>query len=254
MNRQIPITISGTDALNSIGEIIIIADKEYTITWINKKATETLSTIAPLYGLEKAEDVIGLKMDYFHKTPDYQRHLMAELQEGHRARINIRNTFDADIVITPIKNSKNPEQMEGYMVMLMDVTSQAEEEKKKEKLIQDLSVPILNIWEQTIALPLIGELDLERGETVITTVLENCVTSNIEYVMISLTGINSFDNSVRYNLEKLCNCLKLIGVECILVGIRPKLALSIEGLNNIRTFSVANDGLKYIMELQEKRK
>ncbi|SFC94760.1 hypothetical protein SAMN05443252_10987 [Bacillus sp. OV322] len=46
--------------------------------------------------------------------------------------------------------------------MLMDVTTKADEEKKKEQLIRDLSVPILTIWEKTIVLPLVGDLDLDR--------------------------------------------------------------------------------------------
>lgn len=253
MNRQIPINISSSDALNSIGENIIIADTEFKIAWINKKANKTLLSIAPLYGLTNVDEMIGLKMDFFHKRPDHQRHLMAGLQEGHRARINIKQTFVADIVITPINSIENPENIVGYMVMLMDVTSQAEEEKKKEKLIKDLSVPILNIWDKTIALTLEGELDLERGETVISTVLEECVSKGIEYVIISLAGINSFDNSVKEFLQKLCACLKLIGVVCIIVGIKPKLALNIEELNNILTFRDANAGLKYIIELQGKK-
>ncbi|WP_100406962.1 STAS domain-containing protein [Bacillus solitudinis] len=253
MNRQIPINISGTDALNSIGENIIISDRDYNITWMNSKATKSLSAIAPLYGLKNADDLIGLKMDFFHKKPNYQRRVMAELEDGHRARINIQGKFDADIVVTPIKGNENPEQIEGYMVMLMDVTTQAEEEKKKEKLIQDLSVPILKIWDKTIALTLVGELDLQRGETVIATVLEECVTKGIEYVVISLIGINSFDDSVRQNLQKLYDSLKLIGVECIIVGIKPKLAMNIRELSNILTFSDANAALKYIIGLQYKK-
>lgn len=253
MNRPIPINISGTEALNSIGENIIIADKEFTITWMNTKATVSLTAIAPLFGLTKAEDMIGLKMDYFHKKPNYQRNIMKELQEGHRARINIRGKFVADIVITTIKSNNNPDQIEGYMVMLMDVTSQAEEEMKKEKLIKDLSAPILNIWEKTIALTLVGELDLSRGETLISTVLEECVSKGIEYVMISLRGINSFDDSVRQNLQKLYDCLKLIGVEFIVVGIKPKLALNIREFRDILTFSDAHAGLKYIISCQGKK-
>lgn len=250
MNLQIPIHISGTDALNSIGENIILADNNYKITWFNAKAHKSLSVIAPLFGIEKAEDVIGLEMDFFHKKPEFQRYIMSNLQERHKARINIKGTYVADIVVTPITNNENPDHTDGYMVMLMDVTTKAEEEKKKEKLIRDLSFPILNIWDKTIALPLVGEFDLDRGENVIPLVLEECVAKNIEYVMVSLRGISSFDASARQNIEKLCYCLKLIGVECIIVGIRPEMAMNIGELSNIRALSNANDGLKYIIERQ----
>lgn len=252
MDVPIPIPISNIEALNSIGENIIIADNEYKIVWMNTKATRLFSFIAPLYGLTNADDLIGLHMDYFHKKPDHQRHLMKELGEGHRVRINIKGKFVADIVVTPIKRKQKTDQNEGYMVMLMDVTSKVEEEKNKEKIIKDLSAPILDIWDKTIAITLVGEFDLDRGEIVILTVLEKCASKGVEYVMISLRGIDNFDESVRKNLQMLYDCLKLIGVECIIVGVTPKLAINIQELRNISTFSDAHAGLKYIMALQDR--
>ncbi|WP_053367895.1 STAS domain-containing protein [Bacillus sp. FJAT-27245] len=252
MNSELPINITGIDALNSIGENIIIADTEYKIIWLNIKARQTLALIGPLYGLSNVDEFIGLSMDHFHQKPSYQRNVMGGLQDGHRARINIKGKFIADIVVTPIRRNQNPNVVEGYMVMLMDVTTEAEEQNKMEKKIRELSAPILNIWDKTIAITLVGEFDLDRGEIVIPAVLEECVTKGVEFVMVSLRGINHFDDSVRQTIQKLHDCLKLLGVECIIVGIKPKLALSIQQLNNIATFSDAHTGLKYIMKLQEK--
>jgi rsbT co-antagonist protein RsbR len=252
LNQQIPIDISGTDALNSIGENIIIADKDYTVTWMNTTAFKSMTAIAPLFGLNRAEEMIGMNMDHFHKVHDYQRRIMDNFQSGHRARINIRDKFAADIVITPIISTKHSGEVEGFMVMLMDVTSKAEEEKKKETMIKELSVPILHIWDKTIALPLKGELDYDRGEMVISTVLEECVSNQIEYVMISISGINRFDDTIRQNLQKLNDCLKLVGVECVIVGITPELAMSIGEFKGLLTFSDSSTGLKYIIDLQKK--
>ncbi|WP_043932919.1 STAS domain-containing protein [Bacillus sp. EB01] len=252
MNSKLPINITGTDALNSIGENIIIADTEYTIIWLNLKARQTLALLAPLYGIANVDDFIGLNMDYFHKKPPHQRNVMAGLNDGHRARINIKGKFIADIVVTPIRNMTDDGGIvEGYMVMLMDVTTQAEEQNKMEKRIRELSAPILNIWDNTIAITLVGEYDLDRGETIISSVLEECASKGIEYVMVSLRGVNHFDDSVRQTIQKLHDCLRLLGVECIVVGIKPKLAVSIQELNNISTFSDAHTGLKHIMKLQE---
>ncbi len=248
--HQIPFDLSSTDALNSIGEVILLADKEYNIIWMNIKAKEILGSIAPFYGLSNSDDFIGFNMDYFHNKPDHQRRVMGELKKGHRARINIKDKVIADIVITPIQKDQNQENLVGYMVMLMDVTSKAQEDKRKEKLIKDLSVPILYIWDRTIALTLIGNLDIDRGEHIITTVLEECVKKGVRFVMVSLRGITTFDDSVRYNLTKLYDCLNLIGVECVVVGIRPELAMNIQELNHIQTFKDAHAGLNYIISLE----
>jgi anti-anti-sigma regulatory factor len=252
MTGMLPININGIDALNSIGENIIIADKNYKIVWLNSRARELFVSLAPLYNLKNADEVIGMNMDSFHAQPSHQRQIMAGVKDGHKARIHIKNQFVADIVITPIRNSNSQENgVEGYMVMLMDVTTQAEEERNMKEKIRELSAPILNIWDNTIAITLVGEFDMDRGETIIPAVLEECTTKGIEFVMVSFRGIKQFDESVRHTVLKLHASLKLLGVQCIVVGIRPQLAAGIGDLKNIATFRDAHEGLKYIMKLQE---
>ncbi|MFJ5768719.1 STAS domain-containing protein [Psychrobacillus sp. NPDC093180] len=253
-NRLLPINITGTDALNSIGENIIIADINYKIIWLNTYARKSLNSIAPWYDLSNSDDFIGMNMDFFHKEPSHQRQVMSEIKNGHRARINIKNNFIADIVITPIKSIRNQDQeIEGYMVMLMDVTSEADEARRLEDKVSELSTPILHIWDNTIALTLVGEFDVVRGETLIPIVLEECISKGIEFVMVSLSGIGNFDDSVRQILQKLHDCLRLLGVQCIIVGIKPELAVRIGTLGNIAIFVDAHQGLKHIMKLQENR-
>jgi rsbT co-antagonist protein RsbR len=250
MSNQLPIDITATNTLNSIGENILIADTDFKITWMNRKAIQSLQTIAPYYGLSRAEDMIGLNMDHFHRSPDYQRGMMKELGEGHRARIMIAEKIAADIVITPIYPMEDTGEIEGYMVMLMDVTSQAEEQKRKDQMIKELQVPIIHIWENTIALPLLGDIDIDRGDHLISMLLEECTSKQIEFVLLSLGGVKQVVNHFTYTIQSLHDCLRLIGVELILVEITPELALNIKDVFNVRTFRSANAGLKNIMKLQ----
>ncbi|MGI2328749.1 STAS domain-containing protein [Planococcus sp. YIM B11945] len=247
----IPKNISLLSALDCIGETILIADTSYNICWMNTEACRLLSEVVPLYGINDCRELIGMSMDEFHKEPEHQIQLMNQLENVHRARINIRGEYIADIVITPIKNAE--QAIEGYIVMLMDVTTQAEELKHNEKLIRQLSIPILNIWDKTIALPLIGEFDKHRSDQLIATVLMECSKKNIEHVLVDLGGITEFENQIRYQIQMLTDSLKLIGTDCILVGISPKLAISMVSLeSNVKTFSSAHEGLKYIIDLRTK--
>ncbi|KAB7705991.1 PAS domain-containing protein [Bacillus aerolatus] len=247
---QIPSNISLFQALDSIGENIIIADKDYNICWMNSHAVKLLSAVAPLYGLPGAEDIIGQNMSTFHAQPEVQQKIMDELTSGHQARITIRDLYAADIVITPIRNDDH--DLVGYVVILMDVTTKAEEEKKNEKLIQALSVPILKIWKKTIALPLIGEIDAERANRLISSVLKECAAHGIQFALIDLSGLYSFDEEIREHLQRLNDCLNLIGTECIIVGITPELAMSIGVLNiNVRTFNTPHAGLEYVLNRQK---
>ncbi|MGM0844713.1 MAG: RsbR, positive regulator of sigma-B [Bacillota bacterium] len=243
----LPEKISLLNALNSIGENIIIADVEYNVTWMNSHAAKLMTDLAPLYNFVTAEDMIGLNMSAFHHTPSRQEKIMGELTEVHRARISIRDKFAADIVITPIKNERD--NIDGYVVMLMDVTTQAIEEQEREKLIKSLSVPIIKVWDKTIALPLIGHFDNDRAESMISSVLYECTVNKIEYVLVDLSGIYEMDMNIKFHIQKLCDCLNLIGSQCVIAGITSEFALAAGDLSGkLRIFRNAHAGLKYVIE------
>lgn len=242
---ELPENISLLHAIDSIGENIIVADIDYNIAWMNSRAL--FSKVIPLFNISDVKDLLGMNMGRFHRNPAYQERIMDELTEVHRAHINIRDSLVADIVITPIKNEIG--KIEGYIVMLLDVTTKAEDEKKRDKLIKGLSVPIMHIWDKTIALPLIGDFTQERGEDLISSVLNECASTNIEYALINLRGLNKFNSGVQSSINALNDCLQLMGTECILVGITPKLAMTFGETNkHMRIFSSSHEALKYIIK------
>ncbi|OES45553.1 STAS domain-containing protein [Domibacillus iocasae] len=244
---HIPEHVSAIHVLNSVGENILIADTTYTIQWMNANAANLLSIIAPLYGLTRADDIIGMNMDHFHASPKRQQAVMKSLQDSHRTRITIKDRIVTDIVITPMRDGQG--HINGYIVLLTDVTTKAEEEAEKEKLIHALSVPILHIWEKTISLPLIGEFDTERADRMIISVLEECTQHRIQYVLLDLSGLFIADDAIHHHIQKLTNCLQLIGAECIMTGIKPQLAQAVGRLEqHIQTFQTAHAGLQYIIQ------
>lgn len=246
---EVPENISLLDALDSIGENIIIADNNYNIAWMNSCATQLFTVVAPLFGFAEVEQMIGVNMGRFHKNPQYQKKIMDGLSENHRARINILDRFVTDIVITSIKNKT--QEIDGYVVMLMDVTTKAEEEKRKDNLISTLSVPILKIWKKTIAVPLIGEFDIDRANKLLTSIVTESAANQIEFALIDVSGISTYDDVIGNHIQSLNDTLKLIGTNCIIVGITPELAMSIRSLKtDIPTFSSAHAGLQYIISQQ----
>ncbi|WP_088007403.1 STAS domain-containing protein [Indiicoccus explosivorum] len=246
----VPEHISLLDALDSIGETIIVADNDYIIRWINTEACRLLEEIAPLYGLSGCEDMIG-RDGFFHENERHQRRLMETLKKPHRNRIVIKNKFVTDIVITPIRNRER-EEADGYIVMLLDVTVQAEEEVRKEELIRELSTPIVNVWNRTIALPLIGEFDANRFDGLVTTVLTECVSQRHEYVLVDLSGMRHSDETLRHCIQKLADALRLIGAHCYLTGISAELAVSFASSGvDAKTFATVQAGLERIMQIQE---
>lgn len=249
MLGNLPENISSSEFLNTIGENIIIADKAFNIVWMNDKAESLLSHVAPLYDMEEPLQMIGINMSNFHENPDHQERIMKALTGTHQRRINIKDTFIADIVVNPIHSIQN--QITGYVVLLMDVTTKAIEETQKEQLIHKLSVPILHLWENVIAVTLIGAIDQSRFERILTRLLKECEEKEGNYVILDVSEVTELTGGLSTQINRIGNCLQLMGTECIIVGITPKLSFNMvkyEQEFNYQTFFSLQSAIKYIFK------
>ncbi len=244
----LPANITSEELLNTIGENVIVSDKDFNIVWVNGSAIKLLSRLAPLYDLEEANDFLGKKMDEFHAIPSYQQRLMKNLKRSHKKRISIKNEYIADIVINPIKNSEN--DIAGYIVLLLDVTTKAQEDERKEQLIQQLSVPMLHIWDNIMAVPLIGDISQDRFETILSRLLDECSKREGNYVLLDLSQVTELTGGLNVQINKIGSCLRLMGTECVIVGISPKLSYQMvktEQAFNYTTFFSLKEAIKYIL-------
>ncbi|MFO7177338.1 MAG: STAS domain-containing protein [Pseudomonadota bacterium] len=91
----------------------------------------------------------------------------------------------------------------------------------------ELSTPVVKLWEGILALPLIGTLDSARTQTVMETLLQRVVETGSEIVIIDITGVPTVDTLVAQHLLKTVSAARLMGVECIISGVRPQIAQTI---------------------------
>jgi rsbT co-antagonist protein RsbR len=91
----------------------------------------------------------------------------------------------------------------------------------------ELSTPVVKLWDGVLALPLIGTLDSNRTQTVMETLLQRVVETGSEIVIIDITGVPTVDTLVAQHLLKTVAAARLMGVECIISGIRPQIAQTI---------------------------
>jgi rsbT co-antagonist protein RsbR len=88
----------------------------------------------------------------------------------------------------------------------------------------------VKLWEGILALPLIGTLDSARTQIVMENLLQQIVTSGAEIAIIDITGVLTVDTLVAQHLIKTISAARLMGADCILSGIRPQIAQTIEHL------------------------
>lgn len=102
-----------------------------------------------------------------------------------------------------------------------------EENKRNQKIITELSSPIVPLAENMAILPLIGEFDYERSDHIMTYVIPKISEHRIKNLIIDFSGIAMIDAEIAARIFNINKVLRLIGIETMLTGIRPELAVDV---------------------------
>jgi rsbT co-antagonist protein RsbR len=93
--------------------------------------------------------------------------------------------------------------------------------------IEELSTPVVKLWDGVLALPLIGTLDSARTQVVMQNLLESIVQEGADIAILDITGVPTVDTLVAQHLLKTISAARLMGADCIISGIRPQIAQTI---------------------------
>ncbi|MBF9255440.1 STAS domain-containing protein [Pontibacter sp. 172403-2] len=93
--------------------------------------------------------------------------------------------------------------------------------------INEISTPVIRVWEGILALPIIGTLDSSRTQTVMENLLQEIVETGSSIAILDISGVPTVDSMVAQHLIKTVSATRLMGAECIISGIRPEIAQTI---------------------------
>lgn len=96
--------------------------------------------------------------------------------------------------------------------------------------LNDISTPVVEIWDGILGLPIVGTLDSSRMETVLQAVLESIANGKYHIVIVDISGVPAVDSTVADHLLKLAKAIRLMGGECIISGIIPAIAQMVVNL------------------------
>jgi len=91
----------------------------------------------------------------------------------------------------------------------------------------ELSTPVVELWKDILALPLVGTLDSARTQIVMESLLQKIVDTGASIAIIDITGVPTVDTLVAQHLLKTIAATRLMGADCIISGIRPQIAQTI---------------------------
>lgn len=169
--------------------------------------------------------------------------------------------------------SARPIEGGGAISVLRDVTEQkrleddlaarnealaardAEKTRLVERLrlaVDELSTPVLDVWDEVLALPIIGVLDAERSARMVERLLDQVTERRSRFVIVDLTGVELVDASTADQIVNMVRAVRLLGAEFMLSGIQPRVASMLVDLGvefrGFRTTQTLKQALEMCMQ------
>lgn len=158
------------------------------------------------------------------------RVFISELQSGHEAREQATAALELARA-----------ELEQKLTLI--------EDQRRE--IHALSTPILDVWDDVLAVPLVGALSHARALEITEKLLQRVVESRTRWTLLDLTGVEQVDEATADHLVKLARAVKLVGGRCVVTGVSPATAHAFvslgQGLGDLRCLPTLRDGLRYCL-------
>ncbi|NUP08706.1 MAG: PAS domain-containing protein [Polyangiaceae bacterium] len=230
-----------------VGVMVASSEKEFMI--MNPKHRNMLGGVVDhrdgdvtgAYGIFMADGRTPLPME----NSGLVRGLRGESLEEEVVVRNPRITNDVRMHVawTPLRDDKGKQF--AALGTTVDITTQrqleaelrtrneqlaASEEAKTElierlrRAVDELSNPILEVWDGVLAMPIIGIVDSRRTADMVQRLLAEVLRMQASFVIIDLTGVDIVDTKTADHLMKLMKKVEVVGARCVLTGIRPAVA------------------------------
>jgi rsbT co-antagonist protein RsbR len=93
--------------------------------------------------------------------------------------------------------------------------------------IRELSTPLIPIEDGVLVSPLVGEIDRERADQLLETLLVGIVSARARVVILDVTGVPQLDDQACEALQRCVGAVRLLGARLLLTGVRPTVAATL---------------------------
>ncbi|MCA6609061.1 RsbT co-antagonist protein RsbRA [Bacillus safensis] len=123
--------------------------------------------------------------------------------------------------------------------------------------LQELSAPLIPVFEHITVMPLVGTIDTERAKKIMENLLNGVVKHRSQVVLIDITGVPVVDTMVAHHIIQASEAVRLVGAKCLLVGIRPEIAQTIVNLgidlSQVTTKNTLQKGIQTALEMTNRK-
>jgi len=115
------------------------------------------------------------------------------------------------------------------------------------------TVPVVQVWEGIVLVPLIGTLDSQRTQQLMERLLHRVTETESPIALLDITGVPTIDTQTAQHLIETISAVRLLGADVILTGVRPVIAQTLVhlgiDLTNVITRSSLTAGLRMALSI-----
>lgn len=137
------------------------------------------------------------------------------------------------------------------------ITAAQEEIAAQRATIESLSIPVIQVWQGILTVPLIGTIDTARSMSITNNLLEVISQQQARCVILDITGVPVVDTQVAQHLIRTAQACRLLGCEVVLVGVGVEIAQTLVqlgvDLSTLHTLANLQAGIAWAFKQQNLR-
>src|SRR5262249_9051727 len=159
------------------------------------------------------------------------------------------------VIMTALRDAQG--NLKGFGKLARDLTAQREAEERVRQQSRDImemaTVPVVQVWEGILLVPLIGMLDSARTQQLMERLLQRLTETQSGVALLDITGVPTIDTQTAQHLIETIKAVRYIGAEIVLTGVRPVIAQTLVhlgvDLSSVTTRASLRAGLRVALSL-----
>ncbi len=160
----------------------------------------------------------------------------------------------------PVEISLSPLESEGGALVTSAIRDASERREAEERMRQQgqeimemATVPVVQVWEGVVLVPVIGTLDSQRTQQLMERLLHRVTQTSSPVAILDITGVPTIDTQTAQHLLETISAVRLLGADVILTGVRPVIAQTLVhlgvDLSNVVTRTSLAAGLRMAFQM-----